>query len=108
MRILNVVSCGRIIWLRAVCFVLAFVCWLIEFTVFSFLFLSLAYIGDDDSVQVRIIAGVTVAIVALVVVVIVMIVLYLRRYVGLSDLIEISESSSAFSSLPPHHHIEQN
>ncbi|RWS29960.1 ephrin type-A receptor 4-like protein, partial [Leptotrombidium deliense] len=40
---------------------------------------STAYVGDDDSVQVRIIAGVSVAIVILVIVIIVMIVLYLRR-----------------------------
>ncbi|RWS16488.1 ephrin type-B receptor 1-B-like protein [Dinothrombium tinctorium] len=40
---------------------------------------STAYIGDDDSVQVRIIAGVSVAIVVLVIVIIVMIVLYLRK-----------------------------
>lgn len=40
---------------------------------------STAYIGEDDSVQVRIIAGVTIAIVVLVVVIGVMIVLYLRR-----------------------------
>ncbi|XP_076358447.1 ephrin type-A receptor 4-like isoform X2 [Tachypleus tridentatus] len=40
---------------------------------------STAYVEDEDKVQVRIIAGATVAVVVLVVVVIVMIVLYIRR-----------------------------
>lgn len=45
------------------------------------LFLSiLAYIGDEDNMEVRIIAGATVAVVVVLVVVIIMTVLFLRRY----------------------------
>lgn len=40
-----------------------------------------AYIGDEDNVEVRIIAGATVAVVVVLVVVIIMTVLFLRRYV---------------------------
>lgn len=41
----------------------------------------LAYIGDEDNMEVRIIAGATVAVVVVLVVVIIMTVLFLRRYV---------------------------
>jgi len=40
-----------------------------------------AYIGDEDNMEVRIIAGATVAVVVVLVVVIIMTVLFLRRYV---------------------------
>lgn len=47
-----------------------------------FMFLStLAYIGDEDNMEVRIIAGATVAVVVVLVVVIIMTVLFLRRCV---------------------------
>jgi len=41
----------------------------------------LAYIGDEDNMEVRIIAGATVAVVVVLVVVIIMTVLFLRRCV---------------------------
>lgn len=44
-------------------------------------FFFLAYIGDEDNMEVRIIAGATVAVVVVLVVVIIMTVLFLRRYV---------------------------
>lgn len=45
----------------------------------TFVFPS-AYVGDDDNMQVRIIAGATVAVVVLLVIIIIMTVLFLRRY----------------------------
>lgn len=49
---------------------------------FLFFFISIsAYIGDEDNMEVRIIAGATVAVVVVLVVVIIMTVLFLRRYV---------------------------
>jgi len=47
----------------------------------SMICFSLAYVGDDDNMQVRIIAGATVAVVVLLVIIIIMTVLFLRRYV---------------------------
>lgn len=48
--------------------------------VVSFIFFFLiAYIGDEDNMEVRIIAGATVAVVVVLVVVIIMTVLFLRR-----------------------------
>lgn len=43
---------------------------------------SPAYVGDDDNMQVRIIAGATVAVVVLLVIIIIMTVLFLRRFVS--------------------------
>lgn len=48
---------------------------------FFFRVLFIAYIGDEDNMEVRIIAGATVAVVVVLVVVIIMTVLFLRRYV---------------------------
>jgi len=42
-------------------------------------FFPAAYVGDDDNVQVRIIAGATVAVVILLVIIIIMTVVFLRR-----------------------------
>lgn len=47
---------------------------------FVFFFIA-AYIGDEDNMEVRIIAGATVAVVVVLVVVIIMTVLFLRRCV---------------------------
>jgi len=62
-----------------------FCVWLLELKVYRLLtdyFLSiLAYIGDEDNMEVRIIAGATVAVVVVLVVVIIMTVLFLRRCV---------------------------
>ena len=38
-----------------------------------------AYVGEDDGVKVRIIAGATVAVIALLVIIVIMAVLFLRR-----------------------------
>ena len=38
-----------------------------------------AYVGEDDGVRVRIIAGATVAVIALLVIIVIMAVLFLRR-----------------------------
>lgn len=58
---------------------MAFVIKMARFT--FFVFLISAYIGDEDNMEVRIIAGATVAVVVVLVVVIIMTVLFLRRYV---------------------------
>lgn len=57
-------------------------CYACLLTIFFFFFYYIpAYIGDEDNVEVRIIAGATVAVVVVLVVVIIMTVLFLRRYV---------------------------
>ena len=46
-----------------------------------------AYVGEDNGVRVRIIAGATVAVIALLVIIVIMAVLFLRRWAALYDVI---------------------